>query len=130
MAKQEDMNKKNKPNGPSGPGKGVPPKFSRGIMVWLVGIMLAAVLIAVVAQPWDRKTWTLPEFWDAKEEQWTFDKVALRDTAIEGKVTGEDGIEISFVVELPTGLVGHPEFHDKLLAEPNPIKYGFQRIMI
>ena len=64
--KQENMNK-GKPSGPSGPGKGVPPKFSRGIMGWLVGIMLAAVLIAVVAQPWDRKPWTQQEFWEAKE---------------------------------------------------------------
>ena len=36
-------------------------------MGWLVGIMLAVVLIAVVFNAGGRKTWTLAQFWEVKK---------------------------------------------------------------
>ncbi|MCK4851168.1 MAG: AAA family ATPase, partial [Phycisphaerae bacterium] len=95
-------------------------------MGWLVGIMLAAVLIAVVFRTGGRESWTLATFWQMKKEGVITTEVTLKDSSMEGTVE-IGGKKTNFVVELPTGLVGDQAFHDKLAAEPNPIAYPFVR---
>ncbi len=127
MANQNDTNK-HKASGPSGPGKGGPaPKFSRGIMGWLVGIMLAAVLIAVVFQAGGRKSWSQPDFWQAKQEGRIRGEVTLKDTSIEGEGIDAKGEDVNFVVELPTGLVGDNDFIKQFSEGENPVEYTVVR---
>ena len=127
MAKQNDTNK-HKASGSSGPGKGpAAPKFSRGIMGWVVGIMLAAVLIAVVFRVGEKDSWTLAKFWQKKEAGQIFKDVTLKDTSIEGKIIGADGKEVLFVVELTTGLVGDNDFIKQFSEGENPIEFTVMR---
>ena len=125
MANQKKKMNDRKPPGPPTPSKQAPPRFSRGVLGWLVGLMLAALLIAIVANPrWDRKTWTLGKFWDEKKAGTIEEKATLKDNAIEGKAT-VDGRIVDFVVDLPPGLTGEPDFLKKLDSEP-PLDYEYK----
>ena len=119
-----------KPLGPPqkpGSGKMQPTKFFRSILGWLVGLMLAALLIAMVFNPnWDRQTWNLVDFRQHKEAGEITEKVVIRDSTIEGKAT-IDGKLVNFVVQLHPDWAGDPAFMKDLLAsEPHPLTSDYK----
>lgn len=124
MANQKKKTNNRKPPGKPGPGKPMPPKFSRGILGWLVGLMLAAILIAVVMQG-DRETWNLTEFRRYKLDGAIKEPVFIRDSTIEGEAT-VNGKTVNFVVQLPPAVMEYDFVIKELDSEPNPLAFDYK----
>ena len=115
----EETPKDDKPtrNGPPGPGKPIPPKFSRGVLGWIIGVTLAALLITIVSSSVGRReTWELSTL-IAEKGNLVDGKVIIKDNSIQGKVERPDGKQVSFVVELSPNMVDF-ELVKRLEAEP------------
>ena len=124
MAQNNQKNDNRKRNRPPGPGKAMPPKFSRGVMGWLVGVMLAALLIAILFNSqWERQTWTIPQFLKAKEAGQIDQEVVIKDDAIQGQVRSPEGKTINFEVKLSPGMSADWNFHKELLGGKYPLTY-------
>ena len=129
MANQKKTSNQKPPGPPGkpGPGKAQPPKFSRSILGWVVGLMLAALLIAMLFNDnWDRKTWDMSEFRLHKESGQIIEKVIIRDSTIEGEAT-IDGEVVKFRVELPASVLDYDFVAKELDAGERPVVYEFKR---